>query len=44
MAFLEMRGIVKRYPAILANDRIDLSLDAGEIHAVMARTAPANRP
>ncbi|WP_026872357.1 ABC transporter ATP-binding protein [Inquilinus limosus] len=35
MAFLEMRGIVKRYPGVLANDRIDLSVEAGEIHAVM---------
>ncbi|MGF6229799.1 ABC-type uncharacterized transport system ATPase subunit [Inquilinus ginsengisoli] len=35
MAFLEMRGIVKRYPGVLANDRVDLAVEAGEIHAVM---------
>lgn len=35
MPFLEMRGIVKRYPGVLANDRVDLSVEAGEIHAVM---------
>ncbi|WP_230983081.1 ABC transporter ATP-binding protein [Inquilinus limosus] len=35
MAFLEMRGIVKRYPGVLANDGVDLSVEAGEIHAVM---------
>ena len=35
MAFLEMRGIVKRYPGVLANDRVDLSAERGEIHAVM---------
>jgi simple sugar transport system ATP-binding protein len=35
MAFLEMIGIVKRYPGVLANDRIDLALERGEIHAVM---------
>jgi len=35
VAFLEMRGIVKRYPGVLANDRVDLSIEAGEIHAVM---------
>ena len=35
MALLEMRGIVKRYPGVLANDGIDLSVEAGEIHALM---------
>jgi simple sugar transport system ATP-binding protein len=35
VAFLEMRGIVRRYPGVLANDRVDLSVEAGEIHAVM---------
>jgi len=35
VAFLEMRGIVKRYPGVLANDRVDLAVEAGEIHAVM---------
>ena len=32
---LEAVGIVKRYGAVLANDRIDLSVESGEIHAVM---------
>jgi simple sugar transport system ATP-binding protein len=32
---LELRGIVKRYPAVLANDRIDLKVAAGQIHAVL---------
>ena len=35
MAFLEMVDIVKRYPGVLANDHIDLSVERGEIHAVM---------
>ncbi len=35
MAFLEMVEIVKRYPAILANDHVDLSVERGEIHALM---------
>ena len=35
MAFLEMVDIVKRYPGVLANDHIDLSIERGEIHAVM---------
>lgn len=34
-AFLEMTGIVKRYPGVLANDGIDLSVASGEIHAIM---------
>jgi ABC-type uncharacterized transport system ATPase subunit len=35
MAFLEMMEIVKRYPGVLANDHVDLSVEHGEIHAVM---------
>ena len=34
-AVLEMRGITKRYPGVLANDRIDLDVRAGEIHALL---------
>src|SRR5207342_842749 len=32
---LEMRGISKRYPGVLANDAIDLDVRAGEIHALL---------
>ena len=32
---LEMRGITKRYPGVLANDHIDLDLQRGEIHALL---------
>jgi ABC-type uncharacterized transport system ATPase subunit len=32
---LEMRGITKRYPGVLANDAIDLDVRAGEIHALL---------
>jgi simple sugar transport system ATP-binding protein len=35
VAELETIGVVKRYGALLANDHIDLSVQAGEIHAVM---------
>lgn len=34
-AFLEMRDIVKRFPGVLANDRVSLSVGHGEIHAVL---------
>ncbi len=30
-----MRGIVKRYPGVLANDGIDLSVGPGEVHGIM---------
>jgi ABC-type uncharacterized transport system ATPase subunit len=32
---LELRGITKRFPGIVANDRIDLIVEAGEIHALL---------
>ena len=32
---LEMRGITKRYPGVTANDRIDLEIKPGEIHALL---------
>ena len=32
---LEMRGITKRYPGVVANDKIDLDLRPGEIHALL---------
>mgnify|MGYP001046104349 FL=1 len=32
---VEMRGITKRFPGIVANDRIDLQVRKGEIHALL---------
>ncbi len=32
---LELRGITKRFPGILANDSIDLDLRRGEVHALL---------
>jgi simple sugar transport system ATP-binding protein len=32
---LEMRGITKRYPGVVANNGIDLEVRAGEIHALL---------
>jgi len=31
----EMRGVVKRFPGVLANDHIDFSCKAGEVHALL---------
>ena len=32
---LQMRGITKRYPGVVANNQIDLDVKAGEIHALL---------
>ncbi len=32
---VEMRGIVKRFPGVLANDHVDFELLPGEIHALL---------
>ena len=32
---LELRGITKRFPGVLANDKINLTLNKGEIHALL---------
>ena len=32
---LELRGITKQFPGVLANDHIDLTLNKGEIHALL---------
>jgi ABC-type multidrug transport system fused ATPase/permease subunit len=34
-ALLELRGISKQYPAVLANDRITLQVMPGQIHAIL---------
>jgi len=35
VSLLQLRGITKIYPSIIANDNIDLDIQAGEIHAIL---------
>src|SRR3989337_1022188 len=32
---LEMRGISKRFPGVLANDHVDFEVQSGEVHALL---------
>jgi simple sugar transport system ATP-binding protein len=32
---MEMRGIVKRFPGVLANDHVDFDVQSGEVHALL---------
>src|SRR5438552_16574860 len=36
---VEMRGITKQFPGVLANNHVDLSVRTGEIHALVGENA-----
>lgn len=35
LPMVEMRGITKRFPGVIANDRVDLDVGQGSIHAIL---------
>lgn len=35
MALLEMHGIIKAFPGVLANDKVELCVEEGQIHAIL---------
>ena len=41
---LEMRGITKRYPGVVANNDISLDVRAGEIHALLGENGARPMP
>ena len=42
--FLEMRGIVKKFPGVLALDHVHLSVKKGEVHALLGENGAGKSP
>ena len=41
---LEVKGITKRFPGVLANDSVDFRLNPGEIHALLGENGAGKTP
>lgn len=39
---LELRNITKRFPGVLALDKVELKVRSGEVHVIMGKTEPVN--
>ena len=39
---VEMRGIVKTFPGVLANDRVSFDINQGEVHALLGENGACN--
>src|SRR5438445_3988652 len=42
--FIELQGITKRFPGVVANDRVDLTVHRGEIHAIVGENGAGSPP
>ena len=40
---VEIAGVTKRFPGVVALDRVSLGFRRGEVHAVVGEKAPASR-
>ena len=40
---IQLKNVTKRFPGIVANDRISFDVEKGEIHTLAGRTEPENR-
>src|ERR1700687_5942997 len=41
---VEMRGITKRFPGVLANDNVSFDVNAGEVHSLLGENGARKRP
>ena len=39
---LELQGVTKQFPGVLANDQVSFAVQPGEIHALWVRTVLVN--